>query len=281
MFQQGPSLTARVIFFSVISVVLMTLDHRQHLAQPIRESLAAAVYPIRLAVDLPGNFSGYLSENLASRRQLIEENARLRDQQLLHQARLQKMDALEVENIRLRDLLDSSYQVGESVLIAELMRVDLDPFTHLIQIDKGASSEVFVGQPVLDAHGIMGQVNSVGPFSAMVRLITDPGHAIPVQVNRNGVRSIALGTGDLHRLELSSLPNNADIRPGDLLVSSGLAGRFPQGYPIARVETVHQDPGRPFAQVTAAPTAALDRSREVLLVRKREQPGAAPTQEGP
>lgn len=257
------------------SLVLMTLDHRQHLAQPVRETLSATVYPIRWLVTLPTGMSEFFSETFSSRRELLEENARLRAQHLLDEARLQKLDALEVENIRLRDLLDSSYEVGEAVLIAELMRVDLDPFTHLIQIDKGSTDNLYVGQPVLDASGVMGQVDTVGPFTAMVRLITDPGHAIPVQVNRNGVRSIALGTGDLHRLELSSLPNNTDIRPGDLLVTSGLGGRFPQGYPVARVEQVEIDPGRAFAQVSAAPTAQLDRSREVLLVRRAAGAAAA------
>ncbi|MBA1149446.1 rod shape-determining protein MreC [Ectothiorhodospiraceae bacterium WFHF3C12] len=275
LFQQGPSLTARLVILAVASAVLMTVDHRQDLLEPVRYTLSAALYPVRVLANLPSETSDFMVDRFKTRRELREENARLRAQHLLYEARLQKLDALEVENIRLRELLDSAYEVGESVLIAELMRVDLDPYTHLLQIDKGGEAGVYRGQPVLDAHGVMGQVDKVGPFSAMVRLITDPSHAIPVQVNRNGIRSVAIGTGNLNLLELSSLPNNSDIRAGDLLVTSGLGGRFPKGYPVARVKKVEIDPGQPFAEVTATPLANLNRSQQVLLVRRDETPRQA------
>lgn len=258
------------------SVVLMTIDHREDLLKPVRQTLSAVVQPVRLAADLPSSMLGFASKQVRSRRELMAEIERLRDQHLLDEARLQKLDALEVENIRLRELLDSSYEVGESVLIAELMKVDLDPYTHLIQIDKGAGEGVYGGQPVIDANGVVGQVDEAGPFTANVRLITDPSHAIPVQINRNGVRTVAVGTGNLHKLELTSLPNNTDIREGDLLVTSGLGGRFPPGYPVGRVGTVETDPGRPFARVSVDPAAALDRIQEVLLVRgQRDTPRMA------
>jgi rod shape-determining protein MreC len=261
----------------------MFLDHRRHLAQPVREGFAAVVYPIHALVDMPFELVDLLSEQFSTRRQLIEENSRLRTQQLLYEARLQRLDALERENISLRELLQSSYEVTESVLIAELMRVDLDPAVHLIQISKGSRTGVYVGQPVLDAAGIVGQVDEVTPFASTVRLITDPSHAIPVQVNRNGIRAIAHGTGVTSSLDLVNVPSNADIQTGDLLVSSGLGGRFPAGYPVAHVSSVEVEPGRPFARVRAQPTAALDRSREFLLVRSSarnlasdaEQPAAA------
>ena len=279
-----------MVVLALLSVLLMTLDHRQQLLEPVRHALSAAVYPIRVAANLPAQVGDFATRQLETRRDLREENERLRSQVLLYQARLQKLDALEVENIRLRHLLDSAYEVGESVLIAEQLRVDLDPYIHLIQIDKGATEGVFIGQPVLDASGVVGQVDRVGPLSAMVRLITDPSHAIPVQVNRNGVRSVAVGTGNLSRLDLTSLPNNTDIKVGDLLVTSGLGGRFPPGYPVARVATVEVDPGREFARVTAVPAGALDRTQEVLLIRRAgdglrlAQPGeggrAAPAEDG-
>lgn len=259
----------------------MTVDHRQDLLEPVRYTLSAALYPVRVLANLPSETGSFVAGQLKSQRELREELASLRAKNLLYQARLQKLDALEVENIRLRELLDSAYEVGESVLIAELMQVDLDPYTHLIQIDKGAESGVYRGQPVLDAHGVMGQVDKVGPFSAMVRLITDPSHAIPVQVNRNGIRSVAIGTGNLNQLELSSLPNNSDVKVDDLLVSSGLGTRFPKGYPVARVTEVEVDPGRPFASVKAAPLAELNRSQQVLLVRGDEPaPAASQAQNG-
>lgn len=245
----------------------MFLDHRRHLAQPVRDALALAAYPIQATVNLPFELTDIFSEQLTSRRSLLEENERLKTQHLLYEARLLRLDALERETIKLRELLQSSYEVTESVLIAELMRVSLDPAVHLIQINKGSLAEVDVGQPVLDSGGIIGQVDEVAPLSSVVRLITDPSHAIPVQVNRNGIRAIAYGTGDISRLELVNVPNNADIAVDDLLVTSGFGGRFPAGYPVARISSVEVEPGRPFAHITAVPTAALDRSRQVLLVR--------------
>lgn len=278
LFQTGPAITARLVLFVALSVALIILDYRQHLSAHVRQSLGLAVYPVYALADLPYELRDMAAEQLTSRRELLEENARLRTEHLLYEARLQRLDSLERENINLRDLLQSSYKVTESVLIAELLSVDLDPYSHLVEVNKGTRDQVFVGQPVLGAKGIMGQVDDAKPLSATIRLITDPSHAIPVQVNRNGLRAIALGTGDIHRLELSSLPNNADIRVGDLLVSSGLGGRFPPGYPVARVTRVEAGVGQPFAQISAEPTAALDRAREVLLVRtsdraaRRERP---------
>jgi len=261
--------TTRVVLLSMISVGLMALDHRQHLTAPVREGVQTVASPMHYLVNLPFDLVDHASVNMRSRRALLEENARLRDQHLLYDARLQRMDQLERENIRLQGLLESSYEVEDSVLIAELMRVALDPYRHILQLDKGTRHGVVNGQPVLDAHGVMGQVDSAGRTTSQVRLITDPGHAIPVQVNRNGLRSIAYGNGNLRELDLPHLPHNADVQPGDLLVTSGLGGGFPQGYPVARVTDVVREPGEPFARVVAEPTAALDRSREMLVVRSR------------
>lgn len=256
---------------TVLSLALMFLDHQRHLAQPVREAVALAAYPIQAMVDMPFELKDLVADQVVSRRQLLEENTRLRNQQLLYEARLLRLDALERENISLRELLMSSYEVTESVLIAELMEVNLDPAVHLIQINKGSRTGVYIGQPVLDAHGVVGQVDQVTPVSATVRLITDPSHAIPVQVNRNGIRAIANGIGDLSRLELVNVPNNADVEPGDLLVTSGFGGRFPFGYPVGRVDSVVIEPGHPFARISVTPTAALDRSRQVLLVRSNSR----------
>lgn len=256
-----------MVVLVVLSLMLMFVDRRGYLSQPVQEAFALAAYPIQTLVDMPFELGDLLAEQFTTRRQLMEENERLHAEQLLYQARLQRLDALERENISLRELLQSSYQVTESVLIAELQRVELDPAAHLVQIDKGARTGVYIGQPVLDATGVVGQVDSVTPFSAIIRLITDLSHAIPVQVNRNGVRAIANGTGHIGQLDLVNVPNNADIEPGDLLVTSGLGGRFPSGYPVAKVVSVEREPGRQFARIVAEPAAALDRSRELLLVR--------------
>jgi rod shape-determining protein MreC len=255
----------------VLSLALMTLDHRQHHLDSIRSALSVVVYPLQALLNLPNNAGTWFREALSTRRQLQEENASLRTQQLMLRSRLQKLEALEAENLRLRELLGSSFQLGERVLVAELMSVNLDPYKHLVALNKGDLEDVYPGQAVLDESGVMGQVIHVGPLTSSVMLITDPDHAIPVLVNRTGLRTVALGTGAINQLDLPHIPVTADIRPGDLLVSSGLGGRFPPGYPVAVVETVVQDPGQAFSRVTATPRARLDRSREVLLVRRAHE----------
>jgi rod shape-determining protein MreC len=257
----------------------MTIDHRQHHLDSARSALSVVVFPLQLLVDLPGNTVDWFRESLATRRQLQEENFSLRKQQLILNTQLQKLEALEAENRHLRALLDSSFQVGERpMMIAALLSVDMDPYRHQIEINKGSLDNLFDGQPLLDSRGIMGQLIHVGPFTSTAMLITDPAHATPVQINRNGLRTIALGTGKLDQLELPNIPNNADIEVGDLLVSSGLGGRFPPGYPVAEIVEVEQDTGRAFSSILARPRAQLDRSREVLLVWP-EQIENSPVQE--
>jgi len=249
-----------------LSVVLMVMDHRYRNLDSLRAGLSVIVYPLQLTVGMPRSISEWFRESLASRRTLQEENASLRTQQLMQKAQMQKLAALEAENIRLRQLLDSSFEVSEKVLVAELLSVNLDPYKHQIVINKGELDDAYPGQPLLDAEGVMGQIVHAGPYTSTAILITDTSHALPVQVNRNGLRSIALGSGSINRLELPYIPNNADIQAGDLLTTSGLGGRFPPGYPVAIVDAVQHDPGRSFAQVVATPLAHLNSSREVLLV---------------
>ena len=252
--------------FVALSSVLMVMDHKYKSLESLRGGLSVIVHPIQLLIELPAAVSDWFGESLATRRRLQEENDSLRTQQFMQKAQLLKLAALEAENIRLRELLDSSFEVGEKRLIAELMSVNLDPYKHQIVINKGELDDIYPGQPLLDATGVMGQIVHAGPYTSTAVLITDPSHAIPVQVNRNGLRSIALGSGTINRLELPYIPNNADIQPGDLLITSGLGGRFPAGYPVAIVDAVQHDPGRTFSLVVATPLAHLNRSREVLLV---------------
>jgi rod shape-determining protein MreC len=185
---------------------------------------------------------------------------------LLLQAQQQKFAALENENIRLRDLLDSSLKVKDRVLIAELIAVNLDPYVHQVLINKGANSGVFEGQPVLDANAVMGQVTSVTHYTSTVLMITDARHSLPIQILRTGQRAIAVGTGDINRLHIPHLPNNTDIQVGDLLVTSGLGGRFPPGYPVATVTEAQRVEGKAFIDIVATPNAQLNHTREVLLV---------------
>ena len=245
---------------------MMVMDHRQQHMETVRSVLTTAVYPVQYLINLPSGIGEWLSESLSSRQTLIDQNNSLRSQQFLYDTQLQKLDALAAENMRLRALLDSSIDVSDRVLIAELLSIDMKPFSQQIVISKGSRNTVYRGQPILDAKGILGQVVHVTPFNSTSMLITDPSHALPVQVNRSGQRAIAMGTGETSRLELPHLPNNADIEVGDLLVTSGLGGRFPPGYPAARVTMVTRNPGQPFAEVQAEPTGKLESAREVLLV---------------
>ncbi|MEJ1354443.1 MAG: rod shape-determining protein MreC [Candidatus Sedimenticola sp. (ex Thyasira tokunagai)] len=266
MFTQGPSVTFRVIFAVVFSLALMIMDHRQNHLEAVRSTLATLLSPLLYVVNLPRTVGEWANETLTTRESLQRSNETLRRENLLLKAEQQKMAALESENTRLRNLLDSSFRIGERVLIAELMAIELDPYRQQVMINKGTNSGVFQGQPVLDAGGVMGQVVHVHRSSSSVLMITDISHALPVQINRNGLRTIAMGTGRINSLDLPNLPNNADIHEGDLLVTSGLGGRFPAGYPVARITTVVHKPGEPFADVEAQPVAHLDRTREALLV---------------
>ncbi|WP_419468756.1 rod shape-determining protein MreC [Aquipseudomonas alcaligenes] len=250
----------------MLSAVLMVVDARFEVLQPLRSQLGLIVEPTYRVARLPMTLWEEATQQIASRSELMAENEKLKAEGLLMQGRLQKLATLTEQNVRLRELLNSAALVEEKVLVTELIGVDPNPFTHRILIDKGEKDGVFLGQPVLDARGLMGQVVEVMPYTARVLLLTDTNHSIPVQDNRNGLRAIAVGTGNPERLELRHVADTADIKEGDLLVSSGMGQRFPAGYPVATVNEVIHDSGQPFAIVRAVPTAALNRSRYMLLV---------------
>ena len=233
---------------------------------PIRSKLDLFAIPFYWATDVPNRVSTWVDENLTSRQTLLEENQLLRNQIRVQESRLQQMASLVAENLRLRQLMNSSKIIQHRVLVAELIGVSPDPLVHKVIVNKGSDDGIYIGQPLLDAFGLMGQVVSVTPYTAHVLLITDNTHAIPVQVARSNVRSIAEGVGDLYQLRLRYISSTTDIKEGDILMSSGLGGRFPAGYPVAQIEKITYDPGEPFANVVARPAANLDRSRHVLLV---------------
>lgn len=256
----------RVILAAFLALGLIIADHRYHHLNAVRSVIEVAVYPLQYAANLPAQVFRETQDRLVGEAQLRLSNESLQHENLMLKGRLQQFESLRAENMRLRDLLGSSFDVGERVLIAEILAVDIAPSSQQVMINKGSNSGVFIGQPVLDAEAVMGQVIRANPFSSTVLLITDANHSLPVEVNRNGLRTIAAGKGPSQELELLYVPKNADIRENDLLVTSGMDGRFPSGYPVARVKTVRQDPDNPFTTVIAKPTARLDRSREVLLV---------------
>lgn len=265
LFQRGPSITLRLLILMLVSVAMMAADHRSERLETVRAGLSLLISPLQYLVNLPFAAGVWLRDAFASRNALLHDNSRLQDEHLALMARMQRYEALEVENRRLRELLQSSVKVGGRTSVAEIIAVDLDPFKRQIVLNKGTRDGVTLGQPLLDARGILGQVVHAAPYTSSALLITDPTHALPVQVLRNGLRSIAFGSGSSNRLDLPYLANNADIQVGDLLVSSGLGGRFPADYPVGKVVSVKLDPNEPFAKVSAEPSAGLERNREVLL----------------
>jgi rod shape-determining protein MreC len=273
LFQQNLSLTFRLVVISVLCLVLMTIDHRNDALQGFRSTVGSyLVYPMQYLVALPSRLLEWSGNSMASHQSIMDENARLHDENLQLKARQLKLLSLQQENSRLRELLRASSRVGEDILIAEVVRVDQDYYKQQIVINKGKAHHVYLGQPVIDANGVLGQVVEIYQYTADVLLISDPSHALPVQSNRNGIRTIAQGKGNPNELDLLHIPNNTDLQSGDLLISSGLGGRFPPNYPVAVIAEVIVQPGQPFAKVTATPTAELDRSREVLLVWPNQQP---------
>jgi rod shape-determining protein MreC len=263
---RGPPLGATFLTLAIVSIALMVADQRYPQVGRVRGWLTAAAYPAQVAVDLPFRAWDWLTGSFADRSRLRQENLELAARLRLANLQLQRFAAIEEENRRLRDMRENSAGVAERALVASIMNVDLDPFRHRVLLDKGAVDGVFKGQAILDAEGIFGQVSKVNVQTAEAILISDAEHAIPVQSNRSGLRTIAVGTGDPDRLSLPFVTIEADLKPGDLLLSTGMGGVFPPGYPVAEVTRVDRASSATFARVEARPTALLDRDREVLLV---------------
>ncbi len=273
---RGPSLGFRFTLYAILSMVVMFLDQRHGWMERARFVLQAAAYPVQVAVSSPSSAWSWFQEVIQTRDALQTENARLRKQQHELELRSMRYEALARENGELRGLREALPPVAEKWLAAEIVNIHLDSLRQRILINRGSTNGVFKAQAVLDDKGVIGQTTHVGPWSAEVILITDPEHAIPVQVERTGLRTIAVGAGDTTSLALPYLPGNADVKPGDVLVTSGLGGVFPTGYPVARVSEVHRDAVQPLAQVRAIPFANVDTDGEVLLVWFRADHPAAP-----
>ena len=250
----------------MLAVALMLLDHRTGHLQPVRYVLGHVTDPIHYLAHIPVTVAGGVGGMARSHSELRAENERMERQLLILHQRAQRLAVLEAENVRLRELLNSSADLEAEVRVAEIIGIEPDPARQEVVINSGARAGVFEGQAVLDARGLMGQVVEVGPATSRVLLLTDASHALSVQVNRNGVRAILAGTGQADRVRLLYVPDTADIVEGDLLVSSGLDQQFPRGYPVARVVSVTHDPGRAFALIEARPEARVDRASHVMLV---------------
>ncbi|MFQ2131251.1 rod shape-determining protein MreC [Aeromonas hydrophila] len=281
IFGRGPSLQLRLFLAVIISIAAIVADSRFGVFSHVRVYLSSLVSPLQYMANAPGIMLDTMSTQVQTRAGLIEQTKQQEQQLFTLRSRLLKMDHLEHENQRLRELLGSPVHKESRKMVAELLSVDSDPFSHQVLINKGALDGVYNGQPVINDQGVIGQVLHVGSTTSRVLLITDSSHGIPVRVLRNDLRAIASGSGELDKLELRNLPRNTDVQVGDLLVTSGLGGRFPEGYPVATVTRSDYVEGKPFAQVEAKPLVALDRLRYLLLLWTDKKPEVHDDEEAP
>lgn len=270
LFPRGPGVGARTLLVMLLALGIWFADQRGlPLLTAIRGSVDWLLQPLRWATNLPANLAEAGGE-LKSYRALLTENEQIKQTLFKAQARLLQLNALEAENRRIRQLMASSSALGQKVLIAEIIATSQAPYRHQITLNKGTADNVYFGQAIVDAYGVMGQVIRVNPTTSIALLITDPSHGIPVEVNRTGLQTIARGGGDGRVLSLPFLPGNADVKVGDLLVSSGLGGRFPAGYPVGEIFDVRRTTGEHFMEASAYPSARLDQGRQTLLVWSNE-----------
>lgn len=255
----------------MLSAVLIVADDRFDQLTPVRSAIGTGLAPIHWLGNAPSEFSDWVASLFTSKEDLQKENDALQARLLILERRALKYAALASENNELRQLMNSSEVLDDRVIVGEVVAVSPDPFSHEIVINKGSRDGVEVGQAILDANGLMGQIEQTSSFTSRVLLVSDSSHAVPVEVVRNGLRAVLLGNGDTSSLELVHVPDTADIREGDLLVSSGLGGRFPKGYPVAEVASITKEQGEPFVKIEATPLAELNKSRLILVVFSPEQ----------
>lgn len=265
-FVRGPSLFARLVFFAAVSLTLMATDSRLHYMTEIRQGFMALMHPLQLLANAPSNFYASTTEYLSSRNHLLKENRRLTRASLENGAKLQKLQILEAENERLRNLMGAAMTSQQPARLGEVLHMGRNPFTHKIVVNLGSRHQIVAGQAVIDQDGVLGQVTRVYPFSSEVTLITDRDLSIPVQVERNGLRAIAFGHGRDNTIDLPYLPANVDIRQGDRLITSGIDGVYPLGLAVAEVTKIESSPDSPFAHIVCKPVASIENHRQVLLV---------------
>ena len=262
-----PALNTKFIIFVVLSFILLINDQRNNYLSILRNSIAIAIYPLQSAVEIPSRFTNWFDLRVKSKEILIQENQTLLSQQKINSSILQRYEALEQENERLKQILNAASNLDNKVEITRIISVNVNPYRHTIVIDKGERDGVYEGQVLLDADGVIGQILHTNFLTSEAILISDSDHALPVEINRNGLRTIVLGNGSYTKLNVPYIPNNADIEVGDLLVTSGLGGKFPSGYPVAKVEFIESDLSEQFYKVSAKPIAYLNQVREVMLLK--------------
>lgn len=254
------------MFALVFSIFLMFSDYHYRYLDSVRSGFSLVVSPIQYAVDYPVRVIGWVQSLVSAKKALIDENMQLRYQQTMLEAELQKLVIIQKENSLLKELLLTSSKAKMRAMAAQILAVDTSDARQIVVLNKGKRDGAYAGQPVLDAKGIMGQVIDVGPMTSTVLLISDSKSAVPVRNNRTGERAILVGNNSIDQLSLINLPKTSSIHPGDVLVTSGLGRRYPEGYPVGRVEKVNSIPGEDFVKVMVRPVALLNRNRLVLLI---------------
>ncbi len=262
-----PALNTKFIFLVILSFVMLINDKKSNYLAIFRNSIAIAVYPLQSLVVMPSNLFVWINKNFSSREALTLENKILLNQQNINNMTLQRYQSLEQENLRLREILNAATRLEHKVEIARIISANINPYRHTIVINKGDKDGIHAGQVIVDTDGVMGQILYTNFLTSEAILISDADHALPVQINRNGLRIILLGSGSYTNLNAPYIPNNADIKIGDLLVTSGLGGKFPAGYPVATINSIVRNPSEQFSNVTAKPIALLNQAREVMLIK--------------
>jgi rod shape-determining protein MreC len=278
-FRRGPSPLARLAFFGCISIALLFVDTRYHYLEGLRHVAAVVLYPLQRTAQMPGDALGWVGGYFVSLRELSEDNVALKRQSVEHAAASQAFAATQEENARLRALLAMRTRFPAGAKAVEVLYTGRDPFAQKLFVDKGTDADVQAGEAVIDADGVIGQVTRVYPYLAEVTLVTDKDHAVPVQVQRSGVRSVLYGSGAGRPPELRFMAPSADIQVGDVLVTSGLDGTYPPGLAVARVATLERETGQIFARIACTPLAGVDRSEHLLVVGR--QAAATPRPEEP
>lgn len=268
--------TLRLIVYLALAMVLMVLDHRNGWLWRLRDGAAAVVEPVYRLAGLPAAGVRAMSVAFADRQHLTEQNQRLREDLLLANAKLNRMAAVAEQNQRLKELLDTQHSLELNVQLARVIGVDLGAYRYRLALNVGARDGVKQGQPVIDAHGVMGQVREVLPTTSVVMLVTDPAHAIPVVIERTGLRTVAYGSREGDQLSLPDIPLAANVRVGDKLLTSGLGGRFPPGFPVGEVVSVAPAATGMFLVAQATPAADIERSADVLLLHDQAEPDGPP-----
>ena len=266
IFKHGPAPQHRLFLVLLCSAALIFFDHKMNSFESARGFLQSMVSPLQYLATAPKQMMNWAAENIVTRRKLIDDNEQYKINELVFHEQALQLEIVKRENGRLRALLASPVRSDAKKMVAEILAVDSDPYTHQVVINRGANDGVYEGQAVIDDEGIVGQILHVGTTSSRVLLITDVTHAIPVRISRNGVRLIASGVGVIDRLSHNHVPHSSDVRTGDLLVTSGLGSKFPEGYPVSKVTSVIQDESRAFSQIQSQPVAKIDRLRYVLLL---------------